>query len=245
MVSQGLVAAVVAATIFICFSIVSYCISMIPKQDLFLAVIAVIVFFLIFGCHNLYEKRRQKQLEKLSHEIGFLYVPRATIDLPDLKLFTIGRKKNMGTQLTKRFTHHLLTATHSFIKWSLFDYNVPVKGWPTQTVAMAQLDRELPEFYLLKEYFYNSTEEYSRFKDIDIEGYPGFSLRYHLKGKDDNAVRHLFTPHVILTILNENLRSNIEAKGNFIIIYTPKKRYSPEDLYRFIQTAKTIVDLFK
>ena len=110
---------------------------------------------------------------------------------------------------------------------------------------MAQLDRELPEFSLSTEHFYHKIIEFIGFEDIDFDEYPEFSQKYRLKGKDENAIRQLFTPHVILTLLSENLESNIEAKGNFIIVYTPEKRVPPADLYRFFQKATTIVDLFK
>jgi carbonic anhydrase len=238
MVSQDLVRVVIMAIFFIYLSTVF------PEdRDVILGAVIFSIFAL--GCIHIYERKRQKQLEELSRQTGFMYIPEATIEFPDLKFFTLGRRSNWGNLLMKKSRSNLLTATRNFIKWSIFDYVVPVDDWPKQTIVMAQLHRELPEFYLLTEHFHDRVREYRRFEDIDIEGYPEFSLRYHLKGKDENAIRQLFTPHVILTILNESLKSNIEAKGNFIIIYTPKKRYELADMYEFFQKAETIVDLFK
>lgn len=200
--------------------------------------LAIIIFVVcILVCMHMYEKKRQKQLEKVSREIGFTYTLKAAITLPDLRLFTSGHS---------RYKIHLLTSTRNFIAWSLFDYSYNVgRHRRTQTVAMAQLDRELPEFSLSTEHFYHKIGEFIGFEDIDFDEYPEFSQKYRLIGKDENAVRQLFTPHVILTLLGEKLESNIEATGNFIIVYTPEKRVPPADLCRFFQKATAIVDLFK
>lgn len=194
--------------------------------------IICIVAYLILG-----EKKRRQELERVSREIGFTYNPVADIQLPGLRLFTTGHS---------RFKKNLLTTTRSGVTWSLFDYRFSLgKNTQEQTVAMAQLDRELPEFSLSREHFYHKLGDVIGLEDIDFEYYPEFSQKYRLTGKDKDAIRQLFTPGVISTITSQQLRECVEAKGNFIIIYTPRKRIKPQDLFGFFQKASTIVDLFR
>jgi len=203
----------------------------------YIVVLATAIFFI---CVLLYlalcERKRKKELKKVSFETGFTYSPAADIELPDLELFRKGHARSKS---------NLLTTSESGITWSIFDYHYSVgRRTRKQTVVMAQLDRELPEFSLSQEYFYHRIGEIMGFKDIDFEEYPEFSQKYRLKGKDENRIRQLFTPRVILTI-SQQMEGHVEAKGNFIIVYTPDKRVKAADLYEFFQKTIIIVNLFK
>ncbi len=203
----------------------------------YIVVLATAVFFIcVFLYLTLCERKRKKELKKVSFEIGFTYSPAADIELPDLELFRRGHA---------RFKSNLLTTRRSSITWSIFDYQYSVgRRIRKQTVVMAKLDRKLPEFSLSREYFYHRIGEIMGFKDIDFEEYPEFSQKYRLKGKDEDVIRQLFTPRVILTI-GQQLEGHVEAKGNFIIVYTPDKRIKAADLYEFFQKAIIIVNLFR
>jgi hypothetical protein len=196
--------------------------------------IGIILAAFLLACKIIYEKTRQTNLEKISHEMGFTYNPEAGINLPDLRLFTTVRTGH---------TRNLLTGKRHFITWSIFDYFIAGNGG-SQTVVMAQLDRELPEFSLSPEYFYDSTGEYTGFQNIRFVEYPEFSQKYHLKGKNVEAVKRLFSPHVIDRLVCENLESKVEAKGYYIIICSLIRCVNPKDLPTFFQKATTIVDLF-
>ena len=198
--------------------------------------VLIVVVFVAFAlaCKIIYEKMDQTKLEQISHEMGFTYTPEAAINLPNLKLFTTVRTG---------YACNLLTGKRHFIEWSIFDYFISGSG-AGQTVVMAQLDRELPEFSLSPEYFYDNIVEYTEFEDIKFDEYPEFSQKYYLKGKNVKSVKRLFNPHVIDTLLRENLDSNVEAKGNIIIVCTLIKCVNPKDLPTFFEKATTIVDLF-
>lgn len=200
-----------------------------------LAVIICIISLVLYLIMS--EKKRRQELERVSREIGFTFSPSAHIQLPGLKLFSTGHSKSKK---------NLLTTTSGGVQWSIFDYRFSMgRDTQEQTVAMAQLDRDLPEFSLSLEHFYHKIGDAIGLKDIDFEYYPEFSQKYRLTGKDENAVRQLFTPIVISTITSQELREHVEAKGNSIIMYTPRKRVKPEDLYGFFQKACIIVELFK
>lgn len=205
------------------------------------AIILVLTLFVyVFFLHPiLADRKRQKEMKRASPEIGFTYNEVADIELPDLKLFSIGSSCSPEVK-------SLLTTTRFYIKWSLFDYQFLIgENAQKQTVVMAQLDNELPEFYLSRERFYHKFGEIIGFKDIDLQNYPEFSERYRLKGADEKAIRQLFTPQVISIITNQQLEAHIEAKGNFIIIYTPGRIVEPADLYSFFQKASIVINLFK
>jgi hypothetical protein len=109
---------------------------------------------------------------------------------------------------------------------------------------MAQLDRELPKFSVLRKHFYHKVGKIIGFKEIVFDEYPEFSQKYYLKG-DEPTIRQLFSSHVILTIMGQQLVEHVEAGGNFIIMYTPNIQINPEDLYRFFQKAAIIINLFR
>lgn len=201
----------------------------------------IIGYFFIVKKRRQKELKRQEDLKRASFEIGFTYNPNADIDLPDLRLFTTGYE---------RVKKNVLTTTRSTIKWSIFDYQFQTGSGKNrtihiQTVVMAQLGRELPEFHLSREGFFQKLGEVIGFKDIDFKDYPEFSKKYYLKGADEKTVRQVFTPHVILTITDQQLEGNMEAKGNFIVVYTPRRYVKPADLYQFFHRTRSIIDLFR
>lgn len=202
-----------------------------------LAGVLYVAFFLLFP--RLEGRKRQEGMKKASFEIGFAYNQVADIELPDLKLFNTG--SSHGGKIK-----NLLTTTRDYIKWSIFDYRFSSGNLiHEQTVIMAQLANDLPEFYLSGEYFYHKLGEIIGFKDIDFTEFPEFSKRYRLTGPDENAIRQLFTPYVISTITTQRLHAQIEAKGNFIIAYAPGTIVKPADLFRFSQEMSIIINLFK
>ena len=199
-------------------------------------ILSIVFFISLFLYAFISERRRREGLEKVSLEMGFTYDQKAVIELPNLELFDkrSAKKKN------------LLTATRSGITWSLFDFEFSAgRSGQTQTVAMVQLDGELPTFTLSRKHFYHKVGKIMGFKEIALDEYPEFSQKYYLKGKDEPAIRKLFSSHVILTIMNQPLEEHVEAGGNFIIMYTPNIQVNPEDLYKFFQKAVVIVDLFR
>ena len=206
-----------------------------------LVTVAVVALAIFFICLLLYalvsERRRREGLERASLEMGFTYTPKAAIELPDMELFEKGHSKKKK---------NLLTATRNDIKWSLFDYQFSSgRSAQHQTVVMAQVDRELPKFSLSRRHFYHKFGKIAGFKEIIFDEYPEFSQEYYLKGEDETAIRQLFTSHVILTITNQPLENHVEAKGNFIIMYTPNIQIKPENLYKFFQEALIIINLFR
>ena len=202
-----------------------------------IVVVAITFFFIgLFVYAFISERKRREGLEKTSLEMGFTYTPKAVLELPDLELF--------DKRSTKK--KNLLTATQSGITWSIFDFQFSAgRSVQTQTVVMAQLDGELPEFTLSRKHFYHKAGKIVGFKEIVVDSYPEFSQKYYLKGKDEPAIRKLFSSNVILTIMSQPLEEHVEARGNFIIMYKPNIQINPENMYKFFQKAVTIINLFR
>lgn len=213
-----------------------------PYVAVAVGIVAIYIFlYTIRKRKHQEESKRQEELKKASYEIGFTYNPVADISLPDLNLFNTGYGK---------MKKNLLSAKKGNVKWSIFDYQFETgtgknRRTHSQTVVMAQLDTELPEFSLEREYFLHKLGEVIGFKDIDFKDYPEFSKEYQLEGADEKAVRNLFTPHVISMIGSFQLEDHIEAKGNFIIMYKPHYLIRPADLYRIFHKANSIINLFR
>lgn len=214
---------------------------LIPTEDMesitIIIIVGITLFFIgLFVYAFISERKRREGLEKVSLEMGFLYTPKAVFELPDLELFNKGSTKKKN----------LLTATQSGITWSIFDFQFSAgQSVQAQTVVMAQLDGELPEFTLSRKHFYHKVGKIVGFKEIVVDGYPEFSQKYYLKGKDESAIRKLFSSNVILTLMSQQLKEHVEAKNNFIIMYKPNIQINPEDIYKFFQKAVTIINLFR
>jgi len=91
------------------------------------------------------------------------------------------------------------------------------------TVQIVRLPSRIPQFIVDKEGLFDKIFErvkvFSRSnRDISFMKYPGFSLKFHLSGEDENAIRTFFTDDLI-RFLEENEIHHIESNGEALMIF--------------------------
>lgn len=137
------------------------------------------------------------------------------------------------------------------IHWTVFDYSYTISTGKssatyTQTVAFAEMkDTTLPRFTLGPESFFHRIGNLFGYKDIDFENHPSFSKKYHLKGPDEQSIRHTFTPETLSYFESRTKPVNLEGDSSRMIIYNSGKIIKPEEIHHFIDGSSRIAGLFK
>jgi hypothetical protein len=78
---------------------------------------------------------------------------------------------------------------------------------------------------------------------IDFADHPEFSRRFTLSGADESAVRALFTPPVrqFLAGLERKRRREVEARGEWLVVYRTGDKVRPRALGAFVADATAAV----
>ncbi|MCP4455254.1 MAG: hypothetical protein GY809_27660 [Planctomycetes bacterium] len=97
-------------------------------------------------------------------------------------------------------------------------------------------ETSLPVFQLYREGLFQKIADKFSKKDIDFEGYPIFSDKYVLKGGDEQAVRALFSPEVLLHF--ENTQWCGESNGRPLVFWKHNKRIKLEHMNEFLNSLK-------
>ncbi len=102
------------------------------------------------------------------------------------------------------------------------------------TMFYIKLDDAIPEFTLDKEGIFEYIYHFTSFEDIDFEEYPDFSKRFYLAGKDENAIRKLFS-HKLILFFESNPYYHIESNEKALLIVGKERLAS-------VKETKSLVD---
>jgi hypothetical protein len=83
-----------------------------------------------------------------------------------------------------------------------------------------------------------------RAKDIELEGYPGFTRRYVLRGSDEAAIATLFTEPV-MDFFDRNRGLSAEGGEHALMLYRLGKRVKPGAIGDLLSTGLELVSLLK
>jgi len=148
--------------------------------------------------------------------------PEFVESLKALQVFQKGRRQRISNVMSKVSNRR---------EW-IFDFQYETGGGNNrhrvrQTVfGCLQRNWSIPGFTLHKEGFFSRIFDGA---DIDFEQDDQFSHQYLLKGKEETAIRRLFTPSV-RSFLTERRDWAIEANGPWIFIYRQGRIVKPDDL---------------
>lgn len=205
---------------------------------------AVLLALVIIGLAVRAERARTEAMRTFASDRGIEFEPDASCALPQeleqLPLFQRGRRKRTRNLIRGR--------SASEPEW-LFDYQYTTgsgKNHRThrQTVAAFQLSgATLPEFDLRPEHFFHKIATAFGYQDIDLPEYPQFSSWFLLRGRDEFAVRGLFTGQRIEAVTSAR-NICLEGSGAWLIIYRAGKRVRPADLDDFLAEARSLRKAF-
>lgn len=171
-------------------------------------IMAVLMFTFVFKIAQYASKnaqeaaaKRKEALQALAQEMGFTYraEPHEDLSLP-FKPF-----EDFGNDYPKHFTN-ILEGTFDDVNWLVFDYQykTPGTGRHSGTTHRSTVfcafagGFSFPNFAMGPECFLVGwIEAFGVMKDIDFEGYPNFSDKFCLVGKDEQAIRSFFKPEIL------------------------------------------------
>lgn len=192
-----------------------------------------------------FEKKRGKSMKAQAVRLGWSYAPKAGLsDIPSadaFHLFNIGRSRRVK---------NLMQGGGEDLHTAVYDYQYTVGGGQSshtvsQTVFQFQSARlNLPAFILKPENVFHKIGQSFGYQDIDFDSYPEFSKRYLLRGGDEERIRKLFNPDMLVRFESEEKGLVVEAGSQILICYRSGKRVKPEALYRSFEHMRSLYDLF-
>ena len=183
------------------------------------------------------EKKRREALQAFASQMGLTYAEKlnALGEMPchEAGVFQKGRSKKAKNYMTGKVADvDLILTDYQYTTGSgknSTTYNLTVAAY-----CIPGLD--LPDFALESENFLTRFAEKFGMQDIDFESHPQFSKTYRLSGKDENAIRQLFTPALLTSIENGLIPKEVrvQAGAGWLIIYSYPKRIKTENMQNFL-----------
>jgi hypothetical protein len=206
--------------------------------------------FLVFAVLALYAKSQQTKkrragLEQFGMESGFLFSEK-----PDDELAAHLAEIHFNAaqlEYSPRYSN-VLRGNAGGGDAVIVDRTVGAgKSQSTTTIVAFNMKTSLPAFIVRRENVLWRLAEKAGYSDIDIDGAPDFSKRFFLHGKDEAAVRALFTPEVTQAFeqLDTKLQVQVSVSGSWLVVYRPGKLIPVQELRNFLQPAESLANAFR
>ncbi len=113
------------------------------------------------------------------------------------------------------------------------------RTWKQTLVILPDGGSELPDFQLCPENFLHRLGRLFGMQDLNFPEHPEFSKRYLLRGKDEAAVRALFSAE-LLEFLTQNQGWWVDAQNGTLVVYRKGKTKKPEAVPELVAHALRI-----
>lgn len=214
------------------------------NRDLYFIIFCVIgsIAFLITRWYR--GKKRAAAFKNVANEMGFEFEHKGKDHISDIanrfRLFDIG---------SYRRVRNLLHGELSDLRIRIFDYSYTKSSgkrsrtYRQSVVAFDMPARNLTKFSLRPETLFHKLGSVIGFKDINFQDHPEFSKRFHLTGKDEQAIRELFTIDLI-HFLEARGKLAVEADGQSMIVYKSGSRSKAQEIPQFLEEALEVCNQF-
>ncbi|MEW5958216.1 MAG: hypothetical protein AB1801_10860 [Chloroflexota bacterium] len=211
-----------------------------------LAIFVVVVGLLVISIYYNHRKEKQRtaDLQRLAEELGFEFLPAGDssflANLSGFHLFSQGHAKRL---------FNLMRGRTQKLDVSIFDYNYVTGSGKNrhtwhQTVVCFQVDAAyLPTFSLRPENVWYKIGAWFGYQDINFAGRPVFSKNYLLRGREEEAIRNLFTDEV-LAFYETNLKLSTEGDKEYLLVYRHSVRVEPSAIRTLLEDSLNVVDVF-
>lgn len=202
--------------------------------------VGIVVFILLL------ERKRTRKVAAVATSLGFGFRKDATEE--DRSLLANSALAGFGRSHV--FSNVMEAPPKDDLRLTMFDFAYTTgfgKSRRTTTQTALRMDTpllNLPSFLLQPENFLTKAFKIAGFNDINFAEHAEFSKRYHLRAKDEAAVRQLFTPAIVQWCEAQSPRVTVEGNGNRLLMYRHGKRPKPEQIDAFLNEGKTLLALF-
>lgn len=211
----------------------------------FLVLIALIVWVTI-----LMGKRRTKALKRLAGTMDFSFLDEfqdkddeILKSLSHLDLFSPMAKqgawdfmRRQDGDLSITIMDHRLTSGSSSKPGNVSEQTVIVFRSPSLN---------LPRFTLRDEDLgFKIATALIGLKDINFDSHPAFSKRFHLHGKDEEAIRNLFN-HQVLSYYESKHALLTDGSGDSLVVFRKGKTVAVDDISAFLDQGLNVLRMFE
>ena len=224
---------------------------------------AVALFLIFYGVRRRYESKRSEALRSVALSLGMSFEDGRNIDATQhfgpFHLFSKGSEKKV---------RNCLSGTIDGVDVTTFGYEYTLGEAETsailrQTVVFFRSNElSLPEFELRPRSIVETFKMVKVFKalvgrdeDIKFDTRPEFSKSYYLGGKDESAIRDVFSRSV-LEYFERHQGLSVEGRGESLLCYRGEEtldadvgfrgaRVRPDELKRFLDEGRAVFDLFR
>ncbi len=203
------------------------------------------LFVLMLWAASQAKKKRRAALEQFAMETGFVFNER-----PDDALAARLAEIHINVahmESTVRYSN-VLQGTAAGCEAIIAERSVGRgNNRSTTTLFAFNCKTPLPQFQLCPENVLWHLVEKFGYSDIDLDGAPEFSRRFFLHGKDEAAVRALFTPQITQVFEQLDPKNNfyINSSGSWLVLTRQGRPIRPEQYREILQQAEPIASAFR
>lgn len=218
------------------------------SQFIIILVFIVVIVAIIKYAKKM-EKERSESIERIAQNMGFQFESNPTVDYlkkySNFQLFNSGHSKKIRNLM---FIDGISTSAATEKK-EIFGYQYRTGNGKHSSTYMFTIvsfrfsEHKFTDFDLRPEHIFHKIGGVFGYQDIDIDSDPEFSKIYLLQGRNEKAIRNIFTPK-ICEILVEQKPLCIESRDNTMIFYQQYNRLAPEEIHPFYDEARKIYDEF-
>ncbi len=156
--------------------------------------------------------KRQRSIQKIGSELHWNYTAIQKEDITELPTFGYFKTRQIN-----KVSNIVSNAQCSLFDIEFSEGEMIAKQVIRASMLYIKLDKSIPEFTLDKEGVFEYIYHFAGFKDIDIDEHPDFSKRFYLSGKNQEAIRALFTDELVL-FFESNPYYHIESSKHGLLI---------------------------
>ena len=171
-----------------------------------------------------YLTKRQKAIETISKEIEWKYDAFSDLEMKELPSFGYFK-----TRRIEKVSNVLSNDACTIFDAHFSEGELIAKQLIKITMLHIHIDKEIPDFTLDKEGFFEHFLHFVGYGDIDMDDHPDFSKRFYLSGKNEQKIRAFFSDELIL-FFESNRQYHIEASENGILIIGNERLKSVKEI---------------
>ena len=156
--------------------------------------------------------KRQRAIQKIGSELHWNYTAIQKEEITELPTFGYFKTRQIN-----KVSNIVSNAQCSLFDIEFSEGEMIAKQVIRASMLYIKLDKSIPEFTLDKEGVFEYIYHFAGFKDIDIDEHPDFSKRFYLSGKNQEAIRALFTDELVL-FFESNPYYHIESSKDGLLI---------------------------
>ncbi len=168
--------------------------------------------------------KRQKSLQKISEDMHWKYDAFPTEEITQLPKFGYFKTKQIN-----KVTNILSNENCALFDVQFSEGELIAKQVIKATMLHINLDKDIAEFTLDREGIFEYIYHFAGFRDIAIDNHQDFTKRFYLSGKDEIAIKKLFTDELVL-FFESNKYYHIESNKNGLLIIGNERLASVKEI---------------